>query len=203
MRAGRNEHYMILLMPMLRRAALAATVLLGRLAMAQDPYAHTMWRTPMACGANCVFLLVHAHGIPAAYERVLDVVGTTPRGSTLQDLERACREIGLPVAAASGTPSAFGSLALPIVVHLDHWTGSVDRIGHYVLLESYDEGAGVVEYLDPISLLRCRATIDAFRRQWSGFALVPERGSRVLPIAGLMLLAGFAFGSAVRYLIRR
>lgn len=159
------------------------------------------WRSSMACGANSVYLLLHSHGIEADYEAVMDEVGVTPKGCSLQDMMTACDKLGLDVAAFSGAPKDLADTDMPVVLHLDHWTGAADRVGHFVLLLGYDESLGYVEYLDPISLLKRRMTVDVFRRQWSGFGLAAVRRTSTLWIA-IAMFAGGALLSAAAFRLR-
>lgn len=177
------------LLTLIAMATLAAT---GR-----SQLSTASWRSPMACGANCVYLLLSAHGVPIDYETAMGEVDVTPRGSTLHDLATACSRLGLAVESVQTSPRYMATLALPIVVHLDHWTGSINRIGHFVLLLDYDEIVGTAEYLDPMSLLLRRVSIDVFRREWSGFALIPTVTSRSsLATSGWLLVSGFVCAMA-------
>ena len=120
-------------------------------------------RTLFDCGPAALANLLEIRGAPVPpLDSLARLAGTTATGTTLGGLARAATQLGLPVRLVRRDPARFtGTDGLPMVA----W---VDR-SHFVVVS--DTSSGMLTIVDP-QIGRYRTSRGAFRRRWSGEALV-------------------------------
>src|SRR5262249_3208287 len=141
---------------------------------------------------NCLYLQMRIHGHPVDYDQVVQHVDVGPRGNDLAELHRAASELGFPTAIIQCAPDDLTGCPLPVIAHLDH--PETER-GHFVLVTACQEAR--VGVIDGTTALGMDIPMDRFRRQWSGYLLVPASATLAwLPwvvslVSGAAVLAGF------------
>jgi ABC-type bacteriocin/lantibiotic exporter with double-glycine peptidase domain len=65
---------------------------------------------------------------------------------------------------------------------MDHFTGDMTQLGHFVLVTGVDQKKGTVSVYDGTTALYMRLTADRFAESWSGYflQLKPRLGMKVV-----------------------
>src|SRR5262249_1373378 len=116
----------------------------------------------------CLYLQMHSHGHPVGYDQIVRSVEVGPHGTSLPVLRRAAAQFDFPTAIVKGAPADLRDCPLPAIAHLDH---PEREQGHCVLLTAYQDDR--VSVIDGTTALSMDIPIDKFRRQWSGYLLIP------------------------------
>ncbi|MCB9871150.1 MAG: hypothetical protein H6837_14930 [Planctomycetes bacterium] len=135
------------------------------------PVSASFWRTTQNCGANCLYLLLRAHGHDITYQRVVEATRIGARGSSLAELAQSARNLGFPVRLGKGSPEDLRHARLPILIHTDPSTGDVRTTGHYLVVTAIDQQTGIVHLFDGLSALKTTVAMHDLRRTWSGYVL--------------------------------
>jgi ABC-type bacteriocin/lantibiotic exporter with double-glycine peptidase domain len=123
------------------------------------------------CGPAALAELLRRRGIAVTSERLEELAGTTPSGTTMLGLQRAAAAVG---AESQGMILRFDDLQrvpLPLLVFV--------RGRHFVLVTAADTAA--VHLLDP-AIGRVQVGRAQFLREWHGESLVFQTGA--LPTSG-------------------
>lgn len=147
------------------------------------------WRTMANDAVNCLYLQLAILGHRVDYARVREAVFAKGGAVSIAALREAAGRCGLPVKIVRCSPDELRRMPKPVIVYM-HGTRTG---GGFALLCGLDD-----ERCDLISgATACiqEAEIDQFRRDWSGFALVPEPPDDgwLSAIAGsFVLIAGYS-----------
>jgi hypothetical protein len=147
------------------------------------------WRSPTNDGLTCLYLQLAALGHPTEYARIREAVaaeGGTPNLVTLRDAARRC---GVPMKIIWCSPDDLKQMPKPVITYL-HGVGTG---GGFALLYGLD-GKKYGLILGATACIQ-EMTVDRFRQDWSGIALVPEppgSGWWESIAAGLVLIAAYS-----------
>jgi ABC-type bacteriocin/lantibiotic exporter with double-glycine peptidase domain len=146
------------------------------------------WRTAANDAVNCLYLQLAILGHPVDYARVREAVFAKGGAVSMVTLREAAGRCGLPMKLVRCGPDELKRMPKPAIVYV-HDTRSG---GGFALLYSLnDERCGLVSGVAYI----LQEEVDKFRRDWSGFALVPEPpgdGWLSAIAASLVLIAGYS-----------
>ena len=153
--------------------------------------ADSYWRVARNCGLNSLFLLLKARGIEGIdYDSLSKVIAIGPKGSSLLDLRSAAYEVGHPVGVYKISPADLETRELPVIAHMDKFSGDFAGTGHLVLITEYDRTNGRVRVFDGVSALPGNVTMERFLQSWTGYIVDIPR----MP-AWIMLCASIVLGS--------
>lgn len=137
-----------------------------------------MWRRPENDGVNCLFLMLGSLGYQGLYEPFLREISGVPGIDSLSGLARAAEAVGFGIVPVRMTMAEIEGLHRPVIVHLEQQAGDS---GYYVLVRGFDAEEVILYHggkATPETIPR-----DVFRREWSGFGLVPDEESGWIPVA--------------------
>ncbi len=138
-----------------------------------------------ACGLNCLKVVCGLKGVDASFDRLGELLGPNAKGeSSIEDLERAARAVGLDPVSARVDLAHLARLPMPAIVHL-RTRARDSTASHYVVLMGL-LARGVVTIDPPM-----RATYhpyDEFKADWTGVVVAfpgDEAGRQA--VAGLLV----------------
>jgi peptidase C39-like protein len=144
------------------------------------------WRSPANDGATCLYLQLAALGHPIDYASVRQAVSDAGSTVTLVSLREAAQRCGVRMRIVRCRPDELRRMPKPVITYIH----GVRTGGGFALLYSMDKKCGLIP-----GATACieELKIDKFRRDWSGFVLVPQPpGSWWNSIAGsLVVLAAY------------
>jgi hypothetical protein len=164
-----------------------------------------VWREARNCGLNCLYVLLHSAGVNPSYDELRAVTPVGSHGSSLSELCAAAGKMGFPAAAYKTDWEGLLTMPLPVVVHLDHYSGNTERAGHFMILTRVIEDGSKVELFDAGIALRQVLDAARVRKLWSGYVLLltPER-SLLWPYCACAFVIGFvALPMLARHRARR
>jgi peptidase C39-like protein len=129
------------------------------------------WRRPENDGLNCLFLQLHYLGYQGHYESFYNTTRGKPGLDRLSGLSAAAKALGFDLVPARLAMTELEEYTGPTLVHLEQ-QGSV--AGFYGLVKGFEDQKVLLIHGGKASLERIPR--DVFRREWSGFALVPQDG---------------------------
>jgi Peptidase C39 family len=133
-----------------------------------------IWRTTAnKCGINAIFLLMRLNHKAVSYEGLERGVPVSTEGTSLADLHRYTRSLGLATRIVKTTPEKLGRYALPAIAHQEEELGNT---GHYVIITGL--GPDRVELIDGTSAILMTQPMSEFRKRWTGYLLVVDTPSR-------------------------
>jgi len=140
------------------------------------------WQADSACGPNCLYVFLRAHGRPVEHDQLLSETRLGKKGLSLQALEEYARGRGLEVEVVKGKPASLDELPLPAVAHMgpgynDHFVVLCEMRGSQVRIVDGTMGAS-------FTMDRAR-----FEQDWSGY-LLAVRQVRFASLADLALYLG-------------
>lgn len=127
------------------------------------------WRIPANCGPNALYAMLNLYEIDATLAEVMHYAPPSQRGVSLANLKAASCALGLPVRVMRATPKQLTTLPSPVIAHL-----SGLRDGHFVVVLTADERT--VVFADMVACTIRRVSIEAFKKNWSGYLLVRDTG---------------------------
>jgi hypothetical protein len=160
----------------------------------KDP---AFWRVAYRCGPNALYVYLRLRGHAVAYDDVLNSLPIGEYGTTLADLQRVAGEHGVRSAVIRATPETLASL-LPAVVH----TEEKSRVtGHYSVVVGMSKDEVVM--IDGTTASTTVVPLSEFTKDWSGYALVPDRGfppwiRSIGEIVAAVVLGGAAYFGILR-----
>jgi hypothetical protein len=167
-----------------------------------DAPSSALWRRPENDGLNCLFLQLRGLGYPGRYEDYVQAVARRPRMDELSGLSAAAKELGYGLEPARLTMAELESMRAPILVHMEQRDRDTGHFGIVAGFARDETGEHVILFYGGIATVE-PVLRDTFRREWSGYALVPtiesgwgpwiRRSTAALSIA----LAAVAVGSTV------
>jgi ABC-type bacteriocin/lantibiotic exporter with double-glycine peptidase domain len=152
-------------------------------------------RTPRNDGLNCLYLILRLFEKPPRYEDLRAALAPGPDGNNLAEIRTAARSAGLKTRVVKSTPDALRRGPFPMIAALDD---PAENSGRFVLLVGLAEDKCIL--IDGGYALLKQVTIDDFRRNWSGYVLVAEPGSRATAYVsvGVGVVALAAYGAWLR-----
>lgn len=112
------------------------------------------------CGVAALIMLISGHGGRLGVATDLVMLSRRQGELSFNDLVRAARVAGHPVRGVATSFARLGDLPMPILVHFP---------GHFLVLDSLRDHAA---YLRDPAVGRVRMADYAFRRRWSGHAII-------------------------------
>lgn len=159
------------------------------------------WRLPENDGLNCLYLQLRLMGYPKPYESYLQEIGHRAVPHDLASLKATAGRLGFSLVPSRLTMTEVDSVPVPVIAHLERGErGS----GYFGLIIDTNEREVVVFHggMASIEVL----PRDNFRREWSGFALVPgeqsEWSSKVRRLLAALMVA-WAVVSVTRTIRRK
>jgi hypothetical protein len=113
-------------------------------------------------------------------------------GCSIDDLQRAAGESGLPTEVRFVSPSALQNLRMPFIAHLSPGDER-SPLGHFLVVFDYRPSSGDFGVIDGTSGLHSYRNAGIMARSLSGYALVPRDNTRAWLgrtfVCGLLLVA--------------
>lgn len=160
-----------------------------------------LWRRPENDGLNCLYLQLTTMGYPEQYEEFLGRFPTRPTPGRLDELAAVSRTLRYDLVPARLTQAELTSLETPITGYFERQ----DRGSGYFALIVRDNGRDVI-LVDGGSVIPTPMPQDTFRREWSGYALVPAHDvgwSSSIRTALASLIAAWAICSLLSRFFQR
>jgi hypothetical protein len=168
-----------------------------------------LFRANAMCGPNCLWQVAKACGVECSLNEIATSAGTDSfRGTTVEGMLRACRQIGLPAEAVrTGLENVAADPRVAILLL------NADRFAHYAILDSV--GQQNVRLLDGSQFREL--PVAGLKDVWTGVAILigdppegqghtsepPCNGSDSLSFsAGLPVLRSCAWGADVSAAVR-
>jgi ABC-type bacteriocin/lantibiotic exporter with double-glycine peptidase domain len=158
-----------------------------------------LFRANAVCGPNCLWQVAKACGVECSLNEIATSAGTDSfRGTTVEGMLRACRQIGLPAAAVrTGLENVAADPRVAILLL------NADRFAHYAILDSV--GQQNVRLLDGSQFREL--PIHGLKDVWTGVAILvgdpPRRtnahvGAALQRIGLAIVLGGVACFAVMR-----
>lgn len=148
------------------------------------------WRMSTSDSINCIDLYAKSTSHFMERHRIKSELGEKSEKSSLLDLKRASRALGLTLRIIKPTPSDLAATPLPAIVHMVDEGG--EHGGYFLLI---NPKKSKFETINCTSLTIESMSAEEFRRRWSGYALVAE-DKQVSWLRGALLgLGTFGVGS--------
>ena len=87
------------------------------------------WRNDIACGVNCLYVLLKLHDVKVDYGHLFDNMLRAGRETSLLDIQRAGAEYGLRYEKGRSTPEGLQSPTKAVICHTEN---PVTGKGHFV-----------------------------------------------------------------------
>jgi len=156
------------------------------------------WRNPRRCGINCLYAYMSLHGREHGFKEIASRVKLGPKGASLDDMQRAATDMGVPSSVVKLTDAELSQIPLPAIAHFDV------RGGHYRLL--LEINPDTVTTADMSSGEIKELPRDEFLETWSGYLLLPgsvfDSGTLLVRSLALTLIC-FGVGRWLRLLRTR
>lgn len=136
------------------------------------------WRIPKNCGPNSLYAYLKLHGCDGSMRQILNLATPDEKGTSMQTLCDAANQLGVPSKIVEMPRLEAGNIKMPVIAHL-----SGTRLGHFVVVLRVN--ADRIVTADLVNCTIQEESISAFKRNWSGFLLVPKQ--TVLGIENILL----------------
>ncbi|MBN2729552.1 MAG: peptidase domain-containing ABC transporter [Bacteroidales bacterium] len=160
------------------------------------------------CGAACLAMIASNYGSRHSITYIREIAGTDRKGTNLEGMVKAAKEIGLEARALKGTMEAFtNDLPVPFIAHVAI-PGEYGILLHYVIVKKIKKNRIVIWDPDDTKK-KYKMEKDDFFKIWTGYVIFvspnrdfkPEKGSGNLlfkffpiikPYKNILILAGVA-----------
>jgi ABC-type bacteriocin/lantibiotic exporter with double-glycine peptidase domain len=147
------------------------------------------WRDPSCGGANVLYCYLRVQGVKLNYADLVasqkDTVSS--KGDTAVAVADVAAIYGRPLEVHSLSMEDLRACAKPVIVHMD---GETPEAGAFLLLLSIAKDK--VDFINGPSASMHSLSLEDFRRNWSGIALIPAT-----PFKRNLILSGSGFLGAV------
>jgi hypothetical protein len=194
--ASRNHRHSIrlavgiLLVPTLLSPALAQE---SSRAQTKGGAQELAWRRIENDGVNCLYLELQWCGYEQPFEQYLTEVGNGAQLRDLGAMAAAARRLGYELEPMHLSMAELESTKVPVIAHLER---TDQHTGYFAVVVEFNQRF-VLLVNGPQASVR-QVTKDTFRREWSGYALLPGSRSPYLPTgrrAVAALMVGFVLVS--------
>jgi hypothetical protein len=132
------------------------------------------WRCPQRDGVNCLYLQLRMMGYNGNYEQLVTAMPGGVEQANLHELAQAAQRLGFPLVPVKASAAELAKAPLPVLVLCE---GLGRDSGRFHLLLGFSPSK--VHLVDGAFITRYELiSIDRFRREWTGFALIPQPRSR-------------------------
>jgi ABC-type bacteriocin/lantibiotic exporter with double-glycine peptidase domain len=128
-----------------------------------------VWRVPNKCSVNALFVVLRLRGQEVSYERVEEVVAVSQAGTSMIELVKSSRQLGLNAQVVRATPRSLRSCSLPVIAHYEEEVGTS---GHYVVVTATTTDE--IQVIDGTTAALRNMPIADFQTRWSGHLIVFE-----------------------------
>jgi ABC-type bacteriocin/lantibiotic exporter with double-glycine peptidase domain len=148
------------------------------------------------CPSNSLYIFLSILGKRLDYQELEHYLPVDQSGSSLADMRRCTEPFGVRTTVLKLTPEDLPNCPVPAILHCEEEKAVT---GHYVILlaATSDE----VEYVDGTTAIIDVMPMSEFRKNWSGFVLVPEERpwwSPLLPATAVLGILSLSLGVLTR-----
>jgi ABC-type bacteriocin/lantibiotic exporter with double-glycine peptidase domain len=133
------------------------------------------FRTPENDGVNCLYVQMRLLGYSKKYSEFRDQFWAEPRNEpglvTLASLSNFAQKLGLRLVPVKMTVADLANVRSPVIVHFEEHGVESGRFHLYLGMDELDRSVCLVRGERVVCDWMPR---DQFRRNWSGYALVPQ-----------------------------